>query len=673
MRNESSVSIGAGQYFDQDQIDARALNDIGNRFLSKENYRYAIRTYHLAIKLCPEIAETYHNLSVAFRSIGKNKEAKEKAQIAVKLKPFFLEAIINLAEIHLINQDYDLAYNEFIKAESLDNSNWSVVHYLGLLEEKQGKLHSAIARYENAIRLHPSAVGSMNNLGCILLSIGQPSAAASQFRNAIDVDANFISAKHNLGMAYFKLSKFVSAEVIFREILRDHSEFPQTIRGLALVMASTGRIRSAVQMQKIATQLDENNSGMHSTLLFLANYDPELNIKETFDIHSKFGTKFGCTGRSEFLHKQRSHLDVGNRKLKVGYVTGDLYNTSMSQFILPIFSGHDRTRFEIFVYDQSLVKDAVKESLIKKDIHYRNTARLSDMEMTSIIQSDSIDILVDLSGHTEGNRLTVFARKPAPISISWGGYGYTTGLVEIDYFLATDDLCPPDSNAYFSERLLRLKRLPAFRPRETYGFTAIPPVKTNGYITLGCLSRSIRINDYVIHAWADILRKLDSSVLVINSSDFKSEESRDWIKKKFLARSISSERLRLGFSSPPWSLLNQIDITLDCWPHNSGTTLLDSLWMGVPFITLASRPSVGRIGASILGAIGRPEWIANSTNEYITKVCELAGNLDQLTIARHELRSKLETSCLFDEKGFLDELEGAYENIYFNQSITKGL
>ncbi|EXJ10786.1 TPR domain protein, putative component of TonB system [Imhoffiella purpurea] len=293
------------------------------------------------------------------------------------------------------------------------------------------------------------------------------------------------------------------------------------------------------------------------------------------------------------------------------------------------------------------------------------TRGLSDAELAERIRADGIDILVDLAGHTAGNRLGVFARRPAPVSVSWMGYGYTTGLSAIDYFLTDGVMTPAGSEGLFAERPWRLD-VPSlvYRPEPGMGPVGSLPARVWGGITFGTLTRSVRINHRTIRVWSEILDRVGGSRLVIDSKDFAPDSMRAALQARFAEHGIGPERLAIGYHSPPWDLLRCIDIGLDCFPHNSGTTLIETLYMGVPFITLAERPSVGRIGSLMLEGAGHGEWIAGSEAEYVAKAVALAGDLASLSEIRAGLRGELESGPWRDEAGFARRVERAYREMW---------
>ena len=293
--------------------------------------------------------------------------------------------------------------------------------------------------------------------------------------------------------------------------------------------------------------------------------------------------------------------------------------------------------------------------------------QISDEQIAQKIRELGIDILVDLAGHTKGNGLEAFMYKPAPVSVSWWvGFGYTTGLSAIDYFLADPILVPKGSEHLFSEKVWKMNYpcSVVFRPDANMGQVSPLPALDNGFITFGSLTRSIRLNHRVIQTWSKILKQFKNSRLIINSVSFQYKEATDLYIKKFEQNGIPRDRLDIGSNSPPWDILRKIDIAFDCFPHNSGTTLLEHLYMGNPYITLAHRPSVGRIGSHYLNAIGRNEWIADTEEEYIEKACALGSDLNALSGIRNQLRSEMEKSPLRNEKAFVKELEKTYQKMW---------
>jgi predicted O-linked N-acetylglucosamine transferase (SPINDLY family) len=393
------------------------------------------------------------------------------------------------------------------------------------------------------------------------------------------------------------------------------------------------------------------------------NYDPDRSGSEIYEEYKRFNARFGLPLQGEWQPHCNSR--ESNRRLKIGYVSGDFTLHPVRHFLEPLLAHHDKTEVEIYAYADVAVEDVMTARYRGYADHWIPTAGMTDAELTDRIRLDCIDILVDLSGHTAKNRLGVFARKPAPVSVSWLGYGYTTGLAAIDYFLTDPAIVPPGSEDVFSETPWRLATPScAYRPAEGMGEVSPLPAKERGSITFGTLTRAIRINHRSIRVWSEILKRVPGSRLVINSGNFKDPEMQSRLAEKFVAQGIDRERLEIGCTSPPWDVLRCLDIGLDCFPHNSGTTLFESLYMGVPFITLAGRPSVGRLGACILEGVGHGEWIAETEDDYVERAVSLASNLPQLEKLRAGLRAEMESSPLMDEPGFVRKVEAAYREMF---------
>ena len=287
---------------------------------------------------------------------------------------------------------------------------------------------------------------------------------------------------------------------------------------------------------------------------------------------------------------------------------------------------------------------------------------MHDQQLVERIRADGIDVLVDIAGQTKGARLAVFASKPAPVSLHWLDAGYTTGLSAIDYYLTDIATVPLGSEDLFTETPWHLPRSWfSYRPdASAMGSVSPLPALERGYITFGTLTRAVRLNAELLIVWAKLLHSVPESKLVLNSMNFHTAEMREvWIQR-FADLGITADRLQMGFQSPPWDVLRGIDIALDCFPQNSGTTLIESLYMGLPFISLAGAPSMGTLGAGILTALGRPEWIAHSKEEYFDKLVALASDLPALAKLRSGLRAEMEASPMMDEPGFARDVEDAY-------------
>ncbi|MBK9574714.1 MAG: hypothetical protein IPO43_19370 [Rhodoferax sp.] len=427
-------------------------------------------------------------------------------------------------------------------------------------------------------------------------------------------------------------------------------------------MKDLGRMDDAEASYYSALRIDPEFAAPLRNLLFTLNYHPDKSAEEVFAVYRRFEAQFGQPHRAAW----RAHDNDRNPgpAPEGGLRLARSHATSSRHFLGPCCQ-HDHSVVEVYAYAELAREDAVTERYKGYVDHWVPTRGLSDEALAQRIRDDRIDILVDVAGHTAGNRLQVFARKPAPVSLHWLDFGYTTGLSAIDYYLTDWPTVPAGSEALFSETPWRLDGPGlVYRAAEGMGEVNALPAEQNGYLTFGSLTRAVRINHHTVRVWAELLKRLPNARLVIDSGDYRTTSMQDELAERFAQHGIGRERLSIGYHSPPWDVLRQIDIGLDCFPHNSGTTLFESLYLGVPFVTLAGRPSVGTLGSAILHGVGHPEWIAHTEAQYVQIATTLAADLLKLANLRAGLRAEMQASALMDEAGFTRRVEAAYRGMF---------
>ena len=571
-------------------------------------------------------------------------------------------ALLNLKGIsysHLRN--FKEAIKVYKKAVQIDPENPITCFNLGVALYDNGQLKEALANYLLAVRLKPDYVQALFNTGIIFEEMKLMSSAVSYYKKALALNPSHGQTILKLGKAQVEIGEIKAAEINFRKGFNANSYFSAYKFDLGTLLSNYGQYDEGLEVILTSLKQDVNSIEGHNTLLFIANYSSSLSAEVIYSYYKRFDDLFS----KKFKNKWPKYKTVKEKKkLKIGYVSSDFHRTSLSLFLEPIFIHHDRDQFEVYSFVNSDTHDYITSSIKSHCDGWIPTEELNSQDMASKIHELGIDILIDLAGHTRGNRLDAFMYKPAPISLSWWiGFGYTTGLSSIDYFLADPTLVPEGSEHLFAEEVWKMNYpcSSVYRPDPTMGSVNPLPALTNGFITFGSLTRSIRLNDRVINTWSKILKKVPYSKLIIDSNGFQHREVREIFIKKFEENGITKDRLEIGCHSPPWDTLRKIDIGLDCFPHNSGTTLVEHLYMGNPYITLADRPSVGRIGSHYLKGVGHSEWIAHSEEEYVEKACMLSSNLQDLSKIRDQLRSEMENSPLCDEKAFVKQLENTYQ------------
>ena len=609
--------------------DAFGWKMLGAILAAMQRHQEAVSSLKKALELAPEDAECLNALGAALEDWGRPEEAGVCYAQAARQAPGFVAALYNLAK----------------------------------LLQRLGRVEDARFYYERALTIHPSHLKSLNNMGSLLRDLKRTDEALDCYRRALAIDPNQPEALTNLGNLLLGLGQLDEAFDCQQRAARLQPGHPEILSNLGNALQHLGRIDEALDAYRQALTIKPDDASIYGKLLFTLNYHPDQSGEKIFSAYQEFDQRFGLPHRASW-NPPANDRDP-ERRLRIGYVSPDFRTHSMRHFLEPLLANHDRERFELVAYAELTQDDAMTSVYRRLVDRWVPTSSRSDDVLAERIRADGIDILVDLAGHTAGNRLGVFARKPAPVSVTWMGYGYTTGLSAIDYFLIDATMAPPGSEHLFAERLWRLEPPTGiYRPAPGMGDVGSLPALEHGFVTFGTLTRHIRINHHVIRVWSEILRRLPGSRLVINSKDFATEMMQQHLAEHFTAHGIERERLEIGYQSPPWDVLRGMDVGLDCFPHNSGTTLVESLYMGVPFITLAERPSVGRVGSAVLAAVGHPEWIATTEAEYVDKAVALASDLERQGSIRAGLRDEFEASSWRDEAGFARRVEQAYRQMW---------
>jgi predicted O-linked N-acetylglucosamine transferase (SPINDLY family) len=359
------------------------------------------------------------------------------------------------------------------------------------------------------------------------------------------------------------------------------------------------------------------------------------------------------------------------RRLRVGYVSNDFYSHPVAYFLERVLTAHDHSAVEVFCYANNGRTDGLTDRLRAAADHWRSITQIGDAEGAALIRQDGIDVLIDLSGHTGGNRLTLFARRAAPVQVSWLGYFGTTGVPAMDYILADHHVVPPGEEEFFTEAVRRLPlSYHCFAPPADDVAIGPPPSQASGAITFGSFNNSIKITPAAVALWAEVLRAVPGSHLLLKSRQFADAGVCGTLSDQFAAQGIDPARLQMEGSSPRTDYLaayNRIDIALDPLPFGGGTITAECLWMGVPVITLRGDRWTGRISTSFLSTIGLgEELVADSPDTYVSKAAALAADPARLADLRAGLRRRLENSPLCDGPAFTRALEQAYREMWRN-------
>jgi len=436
------------------------------------------------------------------------------------------------------------------------------------------------------------------------------------------------------------------------------------LTALGAVRLSRGLVEEAIACLRLAVTAGPENCSIHSNLLMAMNYSERCSQEEIFVESRKWDALHhfdSCDAEPNIELPIPLEYSVNNR-IRVGFVSSDFRTHSVSYFFEPLLKCIDGNKFETFCYSDVAVPDVVTERLKSLSRHWVETSCLEDVAVIERIRADRIAILIDLAGHTGGNRLRVFTGRAAPIQVTWLGYPNTTGLSTIDFRL-TDELADPsgEGDKLHSEKLLRLKNgFLCYRPPEDAPEIGLSPRLTNGYVTFGSFNNISKMSPGVIAVWARILRKIGNSRLLLKCHNFADHATVERFIGYFADFGIARDRIEIRPVVPDTkghlAMYNEIDIALDTFPYNGTTTTFEALWMGVPVITLSGERHAARVGSSILARLGLPELVALSVNEYINLAEGLVNNLNRLEKLHLSLRRDLADSCLCNAELFAEEV-----------------
>jgi len=598
-------------------------------------------------------AADHSNLGALLRALGKPAEAASAYRRAIALDPHFAAAPYNLGNLLCDAGRLDEAEASYGAALLARPDYAEALNALGTVLQRRGRLADAVEAFRAAARHAPRWVEPQTNLGVVLLGLERYDAAQKALQAALAIDPSHASAHGNLGAVYLRAGCPIAAESATCDAIALAPNEHRWITNLAVALQLQGRHAETETCYRHALKLRPDYASGHGNLLFALNYRDDLSAEAIFAEYRNWDS---CHARGLAQDTPFALDRTQGRRLRVGFVSPDFRQHAVALFAEPLLEAFDRGTIELFCYAEVPVEDATTARFRALADHWCSTVGRSDEELAALIRGDRIDVLVDLAGHSAGNRLLVFARRPAPVQIAWLlGHGYTSGLSAMDAFLADNVLAPPGADALFSEQLVRLPRLPfAYRPPAEMPPVAPLPAASSGFLTFGYFGRPERLNGGVIATWSRILHAIPTARLVLNNRSFQERAFRRLFLQRFTAHDIGRDRLELTYTTPQprtWAAYGAIDVALDPFPHNAGTTTIEALWQGVPVVTLAGRPTVGRFGAAILHAAGLDDWVTETPDTYVARAIAAAADLDALAALRAELRPRMQASPLLDAGG----------------------
>jgi protein O-GlcNAc transferase len=646
--------------------DTVARNNLGTVLKALGRLDEAVACYERVLALKPEDAEVHNNLGNALLDQGRFDGAAARYERALALRPDYADAQYNLANVRQGQGRLDEAVEGYERAVALRPDHFETHNNLGNALMARGELDAAAAQYERALALRPDDAEANTNLGIVFRGQHKLDGATALFERALAARPDFAQAHYNLGLALAERGRLDEAMARYDHALALKPDYAEAHNALGLTLMGQGKVEAAVARYRRALDRKPDYGVARDNLLLCLNYS-DWPAADIFAEHRRWDEVHGGAPPAPAVHLNDRDPD---RRLRVGYVSGDFKRHSVAWFLGPLLSAHDAKAVEVYGYAEVARPDQTTERLKGLAHHWRSSVGMSDQALAERIRADRIDILVDLAGHTANNRLTMFARKPAPVQVSWLGYPNTTGLSAIDYRLV-DAVTDPEgaAEAWASETLVRLDDgFLCYGPPPAAPEPAPPPGFADGAVTFGSFNNPSKLSAATLDAWAKVLARTPNARLLLKGGSLGDESTRAQFHAWFADRGVAPERLRLrGPTADPadhLAVYNEVDIALDPFPYNGTTTTCEALWMGAPVVTLLGERHAGRVGASLLTQVGLADLVAGDVEAYVEIAARLAGDRVRLTEIRRSLRPVMAASSLCDGPAFARKIEGAYRRMW---------
>lgn len=633
---------------------------------------YAAGRHHEAEILARQLVAAYPASGFAWKALAaarlsQGREAGAEAERAAALLPQDAEAHFALARERMREGRWAEAEDGLRRAIALRPAFAEAHLNLGIVLKELGHAEAALASFRASVAAQPDFADGHINVGVMLYEAAQPEAAVACFRRAVALRPDYFDALKNLGRALLDLGWCGEAEDCYRRALATRPDEPAAHCDLGNALYLSGDPAAAVACYRQALALKPDFHEAHGNLLMIANgYLTEDSAIDLLQESRAYGARLArLAPRAAPDWRGRAQPE---KRLRVGLVSADFRGHPVSFFLESTLAALPRAELELFAYSHNRVEDETTQRLKRQFDLWRPIAALDDAAAEARIRADGIDLLVDLSGHTGGHRLPLFARKPAPLQASWLGYFATTGLAQMDYVIGDRWVLPAEEEGHFVERPWRLPDSYLCFTPPPFALEAGPlPALAEGRLTFGSFNNLAKLNDEVVALWARLLQALPQARLFLKTPQLDDEALRARVRARFAAHGIAAERLLLEGRLPRAELLaayRRVDIALDPFPYPGGTTSLEALWMGVPVLTRRSPRFVGHVGESILNTAGLAEWVARDDEDYLRRAVALAGDLPALAALRAALRPQLLASPLCDAPRFAGHLAAAWRGMW---------
>jgi predicted O-linked N-acetylglucosamine transferase (SPINDLY family) len=589
---------------------------------------------------------------------GRIAEACALYRQAIAADPVHASARLNLGAALEAAGDLDAAENAYRGVLVFDAANAYAHYNLANIAQARGAARAAVGLLRTALGGKPDFPEARVALSNALDALGESEEALSELKAAIEQRPDYAGAWLNYGLMLRGLARADEAEDALRRAIELVPGDAAARKELGTLLRSQGRIAEALQTYAAALERAPDAHDVRSAELYTLLFSDAVPDEEIFARHVAAGARLE-SGHAPPAHRNAREPD---RRLRIGYLAPELCRHPVGLFLVPMLERRDRAQFQAFCYHTGRTQDGVTAQLRGSSDGWRDAAALGDAAVAQAIEDDGIDILVDLIGHAPGSRLGIFARRPAPVQLTWQSYLHSTGLRSMQYRLCDAYTDPPGvAERVHTETLVRLPDTQwCYRPFLSVDAVTVPPCMRKGFITFGSFNHGSKISPTTRRQWREILQRQPDAHLVLVGIP-PSRGARE------LARDLGESRIRFVPRVPLdeyYGWYNEVDIALDTTPYSGGTTTCDALWMGVPVVTAPGSRAISRSAGSLLRAVGLEDWIAPSSEEYAALAVARARDPAGLAVLRAGLRQRVQNSPVMDENQAARHLESAYRRLW---------
>lgn len=636
---------------------APALCNLGVLLARAGKVQDAADCYTLALANDPANPDAHFNLGNLHRRAGRLQEAADHYHACLEAKPDHGGAAYNLGLVLATAGDAAAAADWFRRVTQLEPQNADAWGRLGDCRMRTGSLVEGIAAFRRMVELRPADPRGYYNLGLALSNKGETAEAHEVVRKALELNPDYPEAHNALGLNLEALGRKDDAMFHYQKAVALKPDLADGWSNLGVNLTEQGRVEEAIGCLRESLVHRPNAAPIHSNLLLLLNYSSNLTPEQVRDEHLAWADRFAPTLPDRPAVREPHDP---NRPLRVGYVSADFRGHTVAGFIETLLWHHDRDQVEVYAYAQVPRPDATTEKLRLLANHWRPIAALTDRQLAEQVRADGIDVLIDLSGHTAGNRLLAFAQRPAPLQATVFGYPNTTGLRAVD-FRITDPVSDPErmTEHLSAEGLLRLPECAWVYapPSDAPPVTPLPAASRKTF-TFGCLNNPAKISDLCLDTWVKLLSQTPGTRLVLLGGQSQSGAKR--LVERFVAAGVFRDRIEVVMrlqKQEYFEAYQMFDLSLDPFPYNGGVTTGDSLWMGVPVLTVEGATYHSRQGAMVMRQLGLDGFVADGPADLIRLAREWTKRRDELAEIRAGLRDRVAAAPIADGPRYVRHLE----------------